>query len=59
MIEDEELKIKLAESHEEAFWVDLKEKIQKNIESHKHEITINEAIIELAEKKIKEENDKR
>lgn len=44
---------KIAENSDEAFWTDMKEKCQKQIEVNKHEIIINEAIIKLADSKIK------
>jgi len=44
---------KVAENTEEAFWIELKDKSIKAIESLKHEIIINEAIIKLADSKIK------
>jgi hypothetical protein len=53
MIEDKKLGAKIAENPEEAFWIGIKDKCLKDIESNKHEIIINEAIIELADKKIK------
>lgn len=51
MIENDNIKI--AEDSEEAFWTKLREESLKRIESMKHEITINEAIIKLAEEKLK------
>lgn len=49
----EDLGIKIAEDPEEAFWTKLKEESQKRIDSMKHEIIINEAVIKLAEDKLK------
>jgi len=54
MIEDKELGLKVAENPEIAFWTELKSKSLKSIETLKHEIIINEAIIKLAEEKISE-----
>lgn len=54
MIQDTDLGLKVAENPEEAFWSELKTKSLKDIETLKHEIIINQAIIELADKKISE-----
>ena len=52
MIGDSEVKI--AENQEEKFWIDLRDKCLKAIESNHREIIINGAIIELANSKISE-----
>lgn len=57
MIEDKDLGLKIAVNPDEAFWIDLKERMLKQIESYKREIIVNEAVVELAEKKIKEINE--
>jgi len=50
----EDLNIKIAENPEEAFWTKIKDESIKRIESMKHEIIINEAIIRLSNEKISE-----
>ena len=47
--------IKIADSPEQAFWINVKEKAEKDIIGNKREIIINEAIKELASKKIEGE----
>lgn len=54
MIEDKELGLKIADNPEEAFWIKLKEQTIKTIDSYKHEIIVNEAVLKLAEEKINE-----
>ncbi len=46
--------IVIAGNSEEAFWTNLQKESNKRIEQMRHEIMINEAIIELANKKIDE-----
>lgn len=53
MFKNKDLGLKVADNKEEAFWTTVKEEAQKRIESMQHEIVINQAVIELAEKKIK------
>lgn len=53
MITEKKFGAKIAENPEEAFWIELKDKSTKVIETLKHEIIINEAIIKLADSKIK------
>ena len=57
MITDETLNATIAENPEEAFWVGVKEKALKQIELMHHEIIINQAIVDLADKKINEAKD--
>jgi hypothetical protein len=57
MLEDKSIGLKIALNPEEAFWIEMKEKCLKEINNNKREIIINEAVIELAEKKIKEINE--
>lgn len=57
MLEDKDLGLKIAVNPDEAFWIKLKEDTQKQIQTYKREIIVNEAVIELAEKKIKEINE--
>lgn len=54
MIEHKELGLKIAENPEEKFWIEMKDKCTKAIESNHREIIINEEIVKLAEKKIVE-----
>ena len=54
MIENKELGLKIALNPDEAFWTQLKEKCEKEIDNNRREIIINEAVIQLAEKKINE-----
>lgn len=56
MIEDEKLGLKIAVNPAEAFWTQLKEKSLKSIDTLNYEIVINQALIELADKKISEAN---
>lgn len=53
MIKDSKLGLKVAVDPEEAFWEKLKEETLARIESNKHEILINEAVLKLAEGKLK------
>lgn len=53
MITEDKLDATIAENPEEVFWIGLKEKCIKDIDTHKREIIINEAIIKLADSKIK------
>jgi len=50
--------VKIADNPEEAFWIGLRDRALKDIETHHREIIINGAIIELAHKKIDEVNKK-
>jgi GGDEF domain-containing protein len=52
MIEDKDVKI--AESTDEAKWEGIKLRASKGIEENKTEIEINQAIVNLAEEKLKE-----
>lgn len=52
MIEDAEVKI--AETHDESFWNNFKERCLKEIDNNKREIIINEKLVELANEKINE-----
>jgi hypothetical protein len=53
MIEHKDLGLKVAENSEEKFWIELKEKCEKDIASSKQTIEIAKTIIELCKKKIK------
>lgn len=46
-------------SKEEVFWTDVKKKCEGMVDQCKHEIEIQEHILKLTDKKIKEEEDKR
>ena len=50
MIQDSDVKI--AKNPEEAFWIELKEKCEKEIANNKRGIIINEEIIKLCNRKI-------
>jgi len=54
MIEDKENGIKIAENPIEAKWMEIKEKIEKDNLNNKISAEINDAILELAKKKIKQ-----
>lgn len=54
MIENEQLGLKVAENKEEAFWEKVQEEANLRVESFRHEIIINEEIIKLADRKLKE-----
>lgn len=58
MIEDKETGLKVAENPEEAYWEKIRKEGNQHISNMKHEITIHESIVELAEKKIKESKSK-
>lgn len=51
MEEIKELGVKVA-NKEEAFWIGIKERAEKEIENSKREIIINGRIIQLAEEQI-------
>jgi len=59
MIEDKKLGLKIAESTEEAFWADLKSKIEKDIDMNMKNIVINKHILALAEDKLRDPNIKK
>lgn len=42
-------------SKEEAFWVDFRDRIKRQIENLEKELKVNKAILETAEKKLEEE----
>lgn len=56
MIEDKDLGLKIAESTTEALWVRVKDNTAQRITEIKNTLIIEEALLELAEKKIKELN---
>jgi len=53
MIEDKKLGVKIAENPIEAKWESIKKRAIEGIEQSKIEIEINQAIVELAERKLK------
>ena len=57
MSEDEDLGIKIG-TPEEAFWTDLKKRIEKEMEHSRHELIINSEVLKLAERKLEEEKEK-
>jgi hypothetical protein len=54
MIEDKKLGLKVAENPEEAYWEEMKTRMNKDIEANKHNIEISKHILTLAEQKLKE-----
>ena len=54
MIEDKKNGVKIAESPEEQKWENIKNRATESIEQSRIEIEINEAIVKLAEEKLKE-----
>ena len=58
MIEDKETGLKVAENSEEAYWEKIRKQGNDHILNMKHEISIHESIVELAEKKLKESKSK-
>lgn len=57
MSDDEDLGIKIG-SKEEAFWTDLKEKVEKDMDNARHELIINAEVLKLADRKIDDEKQK-
>ena len=51
-----DLKIKIG-SKDEAFWTSMKRKCQEVIDGSRHEVEIQDVILELCDKRIKEEQD--
>ena len=56
MIETEEFT--LAESKEEAFWIEIRDRYIKNLEALKKDMVFIEAVIELCSSKIKKNDEK-
>ena len=52
MIENEELGLKIAETTDEAFWTELKEKCLRAIDAENRNLKINERMIELCDKEL-------
>ena len=52
MIENKELGVKIAETSDESFWTETKEKCEKAIEAEKRNMKINEKMLELCEKEL-------
>ena len=55
---EEELGLKFG-TEAEAFWTKIKDKMLKEIQGAKYEIEIDEVVLAYAEKKIKEEEDRK
>lgn len=53
MIENEELGVKIAETTDESFWTETKEKCQKAIEAENRNLKINERLIALCDDELK------
>jgi len=53
MIEDKKLGLKIAENKDEAFWSEMKTKIEKDIDMNKKNIEISEHILKLVANKLK------
>ena len=56
MIEDKKLGLKIAESTEEAFWSEMKDRVTKDIDGMEHNIVISRHILALAEDKLRDPN---
>ena len=54
MIDDEEMGLKVAEDSEEKFWIETKEKCEEGIKSAKRNLKINEELLKLAKKELRE-----
>jgi hypothetical protein len=52
MIEDKDLGVKIAETTDEAFWTDTKEKCLQAIDAEKRNMKINEKMLELCKKEL-------
>jgi len=55
--EQEDLGIKIG-TPEEAFWTDLKKKLEKDMDNARHELIINAEVLKLCDKKIEDEQNK-
>jgi hypothetical protein len=53
MIEDKELGVKIAETTDEAFWTETKEKCLQAIDTENRNIKINEQMLKLCEQELK------
>ena len=53
MIEDKELGLKVAETTDESFWTETKEKCEEAIKAEKRNLKINETMIELCDDELK------
>jgi len=52
MIENKELGVKIAETTDESFWTETKEKCEKAIEAEERNLKINQKMIELCDKEL-------
>ena len=53
MIEDEDLGLKVAETTDESFWTETKEKCSAAIDAEERNLLINKRMIELCEEELK------
>jgi len=53
MIENKELGVKIAETTDESFWTDTKEKCLKAIDAENRNIKINQTMLALCEEELK------
>ena len=56
MIEDEKLGIKIAETTDESFWAETKEKCKQAIAAEERNLKINRQMIELCDAELKKFN---
>lgn len=54
MSEEEDLGIKMADNPEQAFWLDLVERCEKNILESKRSILIENNVLDFAKSKVEE-----
>lgn len=52
MIENKELGVKIAETTDESFWTETKEKCQSALEAEKRNLKINSKMLELCEEEL-------
>lgn len=53
MIENKELGVKIAETTDESFWTETKEKCENALKAENRNIKINEKMLELCEEELK------
>ena len=53
MIEDKKLGLKIAENEDEKMWAEIKESTEREIKNFKKLLKFNEAVLELANTKLK------
>lgn len=54
MINDKKLGIKIAGNAEEAAWEKIRQQVEETIEHGKRDLIINQTVLELAKRKLKE-----